>query len=110
LGTALDVLFSLSGHIAGPGRRSGPILDRTGRVRLQPFGAAEPRPERLAVVTPGFSADCLETLEEIGADDAGYFHEAGGLRFAATSCLNDSRQGIAVFKAAARRELKGWTE
>jgi protoporphyrin/coproporphyrin ferrochelatase len=64
--------------------------------------------KRVAVVTPGFSADCLETLEEIGVENAKYFHEAGGERFAALPCLNDSAEGMAVIEAVARRELKGW--
>ncbi len=64
--------------------------------------------KRLAVVTPGFAADCLETLEEIGVENAGYFREAGGERFAAIPCLNDSAEGMAVIEAVARRELKGW--
>ncbi len=63
---------------------------------------------RLAVITPGFVADCLETLEEIGAENAGYFREAGGERFAAIPCLNDSAEGMAVIEAVARRELGGW--
>jgi protoporphyrin/coproporphyrin ferrochelatase len=65
---------------------------------------------RLAVVTPGFAADCLETLEEIGVENAGYFRAAGGERFAAIPCLNDSPDGLAVIEAVARRELKGWAE
>jgi len=64
--------------------------------------------KRLAVVMPGFAADCLETLEEIGVENAGYFREAGGERFAAIPCLNDSPEGMAVIEAVARRELKGW--
>jgi ferrochelatase len=64
--------------------------------------------KRVVVVTPGFAADCLETLEEIGVENAGYFREAGGERFAAISCLNDSLEGLAVIEAVARRELKGW--
>jgi len=63
---------------------------------------------RVAVVTPGFAADCLETLEEIGVENANYFREAGGERFAAIPCLNDSAGGIAVIEAVARQELKGW--
>jgi ferrochelatase len=63
---------------------------------------------RLAVVTPGFAADCLETLEEIAVENADYFRAAGGERFAAIPCLNDSAEGIAVIEAVARRELKGW--
>ena len=64
--------------------------------------------KRLAVVTPGFVADCLETLEEIGVENAGYFREAGGEKFAAIPCLNDSAEGMTVIEAVARRELKGW--
>jgi protoporphyrin/coproporphyrin ferrochelatase len=64
--------------------------------------------KRLVVVTPGFAADCLETLEEIGVENAGYFREAGGERFATIPCLNDSADGMAVIEAVARRELSGW--
>ncbi len=66
--------------------------------------------KRLAIITPGFAADCLETLEEIAVENAGYFREAGGERFAAIPCLNDSAEGLAVIEAVARRELKGWAE
>jgi hypothetical protein len=44
-------------------------------------------------VAPGFAADCLETLEEIGVENAEYFHAAGGEKFAALPCLNDSDKG-----------------
>jgi ferrochelatase len=64
--------------------------------------------KRLAVLTPGFAADCLETLEEIGVENAGYFREAGGEKFAALPCLNDSDEGMAALEAVARRELMGW--
>ncbi len=65
---------------------------------------------RLAVVTPGFAADCLETLEEIAVENADYFRKAGGEHFAAIPCLNDSAEGMVVIEAVARRELKGWAE
>jgi protoporphyrin/coproporphyrin ferrochelatase len=64
--------------------------------------------KRVVVVTPGFAADCLETLEEIRIENASYFCDAGGERFAAIPCLNDSVGGVAVIEAVARRELKGW--
>ena len=64
--------------------------------------------KKLAVVTPGFSADCLETLEEIGVENAEYFHLAGGEHFAALPCLNDSAEGMAVITQLVRRELSGW--
>jgi len=63
---------------------------------------------RLAVVTPGFAADCLETLEEIAVENASYFRAGGGERFAHIPCLNDSPGGIAVLEGVIRRELSGW--
>lgn len=88
---------------------------RFGRTEwLKPYTAETVRElarqgvRRIAAITPGFAADCLETLEEIGVENAGYFREAGGERFAAIPCLNDSPDGIAVIEAVARRELGGW--
>ena len=60
------------------------------------------------MVTPGFVADCLETLEEIGVENAGYFRAAGGENFAALPCLNDSEDGMRVIETIVRRELAGW--
>jgi protoporphyrin/coproporphyrin ferrochelatase len=62
----------------------------------------------LAVVTPGFSADCLETLEEIAVENAEIFKEHGGENFAAIPCLNDTEAGMAVIQHLVRRELQGW--
>jgi protoporphyrin/coproporphyrin ferrochelatase len=64
--------------------------------------------KNLAVITPGFSADCLETLEEIAGENAEYFHHAGGKNFAAIPCLNDSEPGMGVIEAVVLRELQGW--
>jgi ferrochelatase len=64
--------------------------------------------KRLAILTPGFSADCLETIEEIGRENADYFYEAGGEEFARIPCLNDSESGMRVIEAIVRRELQGW--
>jgi ferrochelatase len=64
--------------------------------------------KRLAVVTPGFAADCIETLEEIAVENAGYFRESGGEKFAALPCLNDSEDGMRVIQSVVRRELQGW--
>ena len=63
---------------------------------------------RIAVITPGFSADCLETLEEIAVDNAHVFKMNGGESFAALPCLNDSEQGMQVIHKLALRELSGW--
>jgi ferrochelatase len=69
---------------------------------------AERGVKSLAVITPGFAADCLETLEEIGMENAEIFKHAGGENFAAIPCLNDSPGGMAVIRDVVERELKGW--
>jgi len=63
---------------------------------------------RIAVVTPGFSADCLETLEEIAQENAEIFKHNGGEQFAAIPCLNDSGPGMDVIRQLVLRELQGW--
>jgi ferrochelatase len=63
---------------------------------------------RIAVVTPGFSADCLETLEEIAQENAEIFRHNGGEQFAAIPCLNDSESGMDVIRQLVLRELQGW--
>jgi ferrochelatase len=62
----------------------------------------------IAVVNPGFSVDCIETLDEIGREAAETFHHAGGRDFAHIPCLNDSAEGMAVIETLVRRELAGW--
>jgi len=69
---------------------------------------AEEGVKNIAVVTPGFAADCLETLEEIAGENAEIFHLAGGKNFRAIPCLNDSDGGMRVLRAVVERELKGW--
>ncbi len=69
---------------------------------------AEQGVKNLAVITPGFAADCLETLEEIGMENAEIFKHAGGQNFAAIPCLNGSAGGMAVIRDIVTRELKGW--
>jgi protoporphyrin/coproporphyrin ferrochelatase len=69
---------------------------------------AESGVKNIAVVTPGFSADCLETLEEIAMENADIFRQAGGENFAAVPCLNDTPGGMAVIRDVVTRELKGW--
>jgi protoporphyrin/coproporphyrin ferrochelatase len=63
---------------------------------------------RVAVVMPGFSADCLETLEEIAQENAEIFRHNGGEQFAAIPCLNDSDAGMDVIRQLVLRELQGW--
>ena len=63
---------------------------------------------RLAIAAPGFSADCVETLEELGIRGGDTFMQAGGERFSRLDCLNDSPEGMAMLDALVRRELAGW--
>ncbi len=63
---------------------------------------------KIAIVAPGFSADCLETLEELAIRGRESFEEAGGTHFAYIPCLNDSPTGITMLKALIARELEGW--
>jgi len=64
--------------------------------------------KRIAVINPGFSVDCIETLDEIGREVQEEFLHAGGEKFAHIPCLNDSEEGMAVIETLVRRELQGW--
>ena len=88
---------------------------RFGRARwLEPYtiqtikALARKGVKNLVVITPGFSADCLETLEEIAVENAHVFKRYGGENFAAIPCLNDSEAGMLMIWQLAMRELKGW--
>jgi protoporphyrin/coproporphyrin ferrochelatase len=63
---------------------------------------------RVAVVTPGFAADCLETLEEIAQENAEIFRHHGGEQFSFIPCLNDSEVGMDMIRQLVLRELQGW--
>lgn len=64
--------------------------------------------KKVAILAPAFSADCIETLEEISMQGKETFMEAGGERFAYIPCLNDSPGGMDMIEAMVRRELAGW--
>jgi ferrochelatase len=66
--------------------------------------------KRVAVAAPGFSADCLETLEELGIRGRETFLHAGGEQFALLDCLNDSPESIAMLEQLITRELAGWLD
>jgi len=63
---------------------------------------------RVAVLTPGFAADCLETLEEIAQENAEIFQHHGGEQFSFIPCLNDSEVGMDMIRQLVLRELQGW--
>jgi protoporphyrin/coproporphyrin ferrochelatase len=63
---------------------------------------------RIAIAAPGFSADCVETAEELGIRGRETFVANGGETFARLECLNDSSEGMTMLEALVRRELAGW--
>jgi ferrochelatase len=63
---------------------------------------------RIAIAAPGFSADCLETIEELGIRGKEEFEGEGGSHFARLDCLNDREPGMIMLEALIRRELAGW--
>ncbi len=97
------------------GRLRLTFQSRFGRAEwLQPYtdktveALAKDGVKRIAIVTPGFVADCVETLEEIAVLNRDVFIENGGEKFAAIPCLNDSDEGIRVLRHVIDRELGGW--
>ena len=80
----------------------GPATDET----LARYGRSGVK--SVAVAAPGFSADCLETLEELGIRGRETFERSGGETFALLDCLNDSPESIAMLERLVLRELAGW--
>jgi ferrochelatase len=64
--------------------------------------------KRMAIIAPGFTADCLETLEELDVENREIFMHNGGEEFAYLPCLNDSEDGMRVIRHVVERELQGW--
>ncbi len=64
--------------------------------------------KRVALVCPGFAADCLETLEEIALGAKEAFLHAGGTHFAYLPCLNDTTQGLEMLRCIIGESLGGW--
>lgn len=69
---------------------------------------AEEGKKKIAIFAPGFSADCLETLEELALQGKEQFEEAGGERYAYLPCLNADAAGMEMLETLVRRELSGW--
>jgi ferrochelatase len=113
-------------HCKKTARLLGEALGREVRISFQSrFGRAkwlEPATDRMlaglpgegvrkvAVVAPGFSVDCLETLEELAIRGRRTFLDAGGTDFAYLPCLNDGDEGMALLRTLLSRELAGWAE
>jgi ferrochelatase len=64
--------------------------------------------KRMAIIAPGFSSDCLETLEELDGENREIFMHNGGEQFSYIPCLNASPEGLSVIETVMRRELMGW--
>lgn len=62
------------------------------------------------LICPGFSADCLETIEEIGVENRDYFLEAGGERYEYIPCLNDSPEHIEFLAEFAATQIADWLQ
>ena len=88
---------------------------RLGRAEwLQPYteptlvALAQQGVKRVDVLCPGFTSDCLETLEEIDQEARAAFLQAGGAEFHHLPCLNDQHEWIAALAALAIRHMQGW--
>jgi ferrochelatase len=86
----------------GPKKWLQPYTDKTLRA------LAREGVRHIAVVMPGFAADCLETLEEMGMQNRDLFLGHGGNRYDVIPCLNDSAIGIDMLHALIAQELAGW--
>jgi ferrochelatase len=86
----------------GPDEWLKPYTDETVK------SLAESGVRRMAIVAPGFSADCLETLEELDVENRHIFTGHGGQEFAYRPCLNVSEGGMRVIRHVVERELQGW--
>ena len=99
LGRELTVAFQSR---FGPAKWLEPATDKV------LTGLAEKGVRKVAVVAPGFAADCLETLEELAIRGRDGFMAAGGTDFAYLPCLNDSKAGLEMLRVLVRRQLEGW--
>ncbi|MEE9314990.1 MAG: ferrochelatase [Rhizobiaceae bacterium] len=86
----------------GPEEWLQPYTDKTVE-RLAKEGV-----KRIAIMNPGFAADCLETLEEIDGEVREEFIENGGEQFSHIPCLNDGSEGMKLIETIVLRELQGW--
>lgn len=86
----------------GPAKWLGPATDET--LRALPREGVK----KVALLTPGFAADCLETLEEIAMRGRDEFLSSGGNKFAHLGCLNASVEAMLLYRDLTSRELAGW--
>ena len=83
---------------------------------LQPYTVeevarlAEGGKKNIAIMSPAFSSDCVETLEEINEEIFESFEKAGGETFTYIECLNDSDDHIKMMMGILKNELSGWVD
>jgi protoporphyrin/coproporphyrin ferrochelatase len=99
MGRPLEVSFQSR---FGRAKWLDPATDAT-LVRLAHEGT-----KKIAIFAPGFSVDCLETLEELAIAGKEQFKHAGGTHFAYLPCLNDNVPGMDMLESLVRQELAGW--
>ena len=64
--------------------------------------------KNIHIISPGFSSDCLETLEELEEENKEYFMESGGENYHYIPCLNDHDDHIDVFVNLIKKHIQGW--
>jgi protoporphyrin/coproporphyrin ferrochelatase len=64
--------------------------------------------KKVHVIAPAFSADCLETIEEIDVENRAYFMESGGESYNYIPCLNDGKDQINLFTKLIKQHTQGW--
>jgi|TARA_B110000211_G_C14041155_1_gene536835 ferrochelatase len=64
--------------------------------------------KNIHIIAPAFSADCLETIEEIDQENREYFMESGGESYNYIPCLNDSEDHIKLFTKLIKQHTQGW--
>ena len=64
--------------------------------------------KNIHIISPGFSSDCLETLEELEEENREYFMESGGEKYKYIPCLNDEDEHIDVFVNLIKKNIQGW--
>jgi len=102
LGIGSEVLQTSYQSRVGPTKWVGPYTDKT----VEQMG--DDGVKKLAVLAPAFSADCLETLEEINMELRETFEEHGGTHFHYIPCLNVTENGMNAIEQITRQDLAGW--
>ena len=64
--------------------------------------------KNIHIISPGFSSDCLETLEELEEENKEYFMDAGGENYSYIPCLNDNDKHLSMFVNLIKKHTQGW--